>query len=161
LATRLTIAAVGRLKAGPERELAERYLDRAVKAGARLGLSIGVHEVPESRAASSDTRKREEAAALLGALPGSATLIALDEGGGSLTSRVFAERLAAWRDTGVEQIGFFIGGPDGLDGGLLKAATLRLAFGAMTWPHQLVRLLLAEQIYRATTILSGHPYHRG
>lgn len=156
----VTIAAVGRLKAGPERTLLERYLDRAEKAGRRLGLSFAVREFPESRAGSAPARKAEEAAVLLAALPAGATLIALDETGTGLDSRTFATRIGKWRDAGTGDLVLAIGGPDGHGEALLGKAALRLAFGGMTWPHQLVRLMLAEQLYRVVTILSGHPYHR-
>jgi 23S rRNA (pseudouridine1915-N3)-methyltransferase len=156
----MTIAAIGRMKAGPERELAERYRDRVNKAGRRFGLSLTVREIPESRAASPAARKDQEAAALLAALPQGAVLIALDETGRNLDSRAFAQTLAKWRDDGVTDLVFAIGGADGLGLAVLEAAAQRLAFGTMTWPHQMVRLMAAEQAYRAVTILSGHPYHR-
>jgi len=157
---RITIAAVGRLKAGPERDLTARYLDRIDKAGRAFSLAVTVREFPESRAGSAPARKDQEAAAILAALPAGAVIVALDEGGKALDSRDFAGRIAAWRDGGTEDLAFVIGGADGLGETVLSAATIRLAFGAMTWPHQLVRLMLAEQLYRAVTILSGHPYHR-
>jgi 23S rRNA (pseudouridine1915-N3)-methyltransferase len=157
---RVTIAAIGRLKAGPERELLDRYLDRAGKAGKRLSLSFTVREFPESRAATAATRKIEEASAVLAALPAGAMLVALDESGTGLDSRSFAARIGKWRDGGAEDLVLAIGGPDGHGDAILGKAALRLAFGGMTWPHQLVRLMLAEQLYRVVTILSGHPYHR-
>lgn len=157
---KVTIAAVGRLKAGPERALLERYLDRAGQAGARLGLVFTMREYPEHPAGDAATRKDREAAAILGGLPARAALIALDEHGNILDSRRFADRVAAARDSGVTDLVFAIGGADGLGTAVLDRAALKLAFGAMTWPHQLVRLMLAEQLYRAVTILSGHPYHR-
>ncbi len=157
---RITIAAVGRLKAGAERDLLERYLDRINKAGRSLSLSVSVREIPESRAAGAAQRKDQEAAALLAAAPPSAVIVALDERGESDDSRSFAGRLAKWRDSGTADLTFALGGADGLGDRLLRQATLRLAFGRMTWPHQLARLMLAEQLYRAMTILSGHPYHR-
>lgn len=156
----MTIAAIGRMKAGPERELAGRYVDRVNKTGRRLGLSLAVREFPESRAASAATRKDQEAAVLLAALPPGAVLVALDETGRNLDSRTFAGQLARWRDDGIHELVFAIGGADGLAPALLATATLRLALGTMTWPHQMIRLMLAEQAYRAVTILSGHPYHR-
>jgi 23S rRNA (pseudouridine1915-N3)-methyltransferase len=156
----MTIAAIGRMKAGPERDLAERYIDRVNKAGRRLGLSLTVREFPESRAATPAGRKAQEAAAVLGALPPGAVLVALDEGGRNLDSRSFATRVSGWRDGGAGDLAFVIGGADGLGDGVLTAAELRLALSTMTWPHQLVRLMLAEQLYRTVTILTGHPYHR-
>jgi 23S rRNA (pseudouridine1915-N3)-methyltransferase len=157
---KVTVVAVGRLKAGPERELLDRYRDRASRAGRQLGLTFDSREIPESNARSVDSRKDEEAALILAAVPHGSILIALDERGKPLDSRGFADRLAAWRDAGTKDLAVVIGGADGLGPAVLGKADLRLAFGAMTWPHQIVRILLAEQLYRAVTILSGHPYHR-
>lgn len=159
--TRLLVAAVGRLKAGGERVLVERYLDRAGKAGAKLGFSVALRETAESRAARALDRRRDEAEALSAIIPQGSIIIVLDERGSSLRSEDFAARLKSWRDEGNAEIGFLIGGADGLDARLAATARLRLAFGAMTWPHQLVRAMLLEQVYRAFTILAGHPYHRG
>ncbi|HVY18621.1 MAG TPA: 23S rRNA (pseudouridine(1915)-N(3))-methyltransferase RlmH [Bauldia sp.] len=153
----ITIAAVGKLKAGPERDLYDRYVERATGAGRSLALTFATREFVESRAAAATTRKEQEAETLL-ALGG--TLVALDEGGRTLDSRSFADRIARWRDDGVAGLVFALGGPDGHGDALLKKSALRLAFGPMTWPHQLARIMLAEQLYRAVTILSGHPYHR-
>jgi 23S rRNA (pseudouridine1915-N3)-methyltransferase len=159
---RLLIAAVGRLKAGPERELLARYLDRANASGKSLALApVDVVEIPESMAQSAAKRKSDEAKALLGTIPEKAKLIALDERGKSISSEDFAKKLARFRDDGASCAALLIGGADGLDESLRKKADLTLAFGAATFPHQIVRILLAEQIYRAVTILSGHPYHRG
>lgn len=158
---RMTIAAIGRMKAGPETDLVERYLQRLRKAGMPLGLDFaGVIELPESRASSADERKRDEAARLIAALPEKAALVLLDERGRSMGSAAFAERLAAIRDEGLRDVAFVIGGPDGLSPELRAGSHLSIGLGEMTWPHQIVRILLAEQLYRATTILSGHPYHR-
>lgn len=157
---RITIAAVGRLKAGAERELFERYVARASAAGRRLGLTFNLREFPESRASVASTRKDQESAAILGALPERAVLVVLDEKGRSLGSAAFAEKIAKWRDSGREDLVFAIGGADGHAPQLSSRADLALSFGEMTWPHQLVRVMLAEQLYRAVTILTGHPYHR-
>nr|CAD6438146.1 23S rRNA (pseudouridine(1915)-N(3))-methyltransferase RlmH [Rhizobium sp. Q54] len=158
---RISLFAVGRLKAGPEKDLASRYLDRFAKAGPAIGLEFGrVIEVPESRAGSPDTRKREEAAALERALPEGALLVLLDERGRSLDSEAFAARISQFRDGGKRDMIIAIGGADGLDPALRERCDAVLNLGAMTWPHQLVRILIAEQLYRAVTILSGHPYHR-
>lgn len=158
---RISIFAIGRMKQGPERELVERYLDRCGKSGKSLGLSrFDVREWDESRAARAEERKSEEARHILTALAPGAVLVALDERGRSPSSPDFAERLGAWRDAGRPEAVYAIGGPDGHGDDIRARADLVLSFGAMTWPHQLVRLMLAEQIYRATTILSGHPYHR-
>lgn len=148
------------MKQGPERELCARYLARAAATGRSLALTgFEVTELPESRAGSATRRKAEEAAAVHTALP-EGLLVALDEGGRSLTSQAFAERLRQWRDDGRATVNFVIGGADGLDPELRSAAELTLSFSPLTWPHQLVRIMLAEQLYRATTIISGHPYHR-
>ncbi len=158
---RILIVAVGRMKSGPERELCERYIDRAAKSGRPLGItSVDIREFGESRAARAVDRQTEEAATILAALPANAVLVALDETGQSPASPAFAAEIAAQRDRGVADLVFAIGGPDGHGDALLARADRRIAFGAMTWPHQIVRVLLAEQVYRATTILSGHPYHR-
>lgn len=158
---RLTIAAIGRMKAGPEHALAERYFGRLAKSGAALGLDYaGLVEHPESRAQTVAERRREEAAKLMQSLPDKAALVALDETGKTLSSEDFAACLATFRDEGLRDLGLFIGGPDGIDAELRDRARLALSLGRMTWPHQIARILLAEQLYRATTILSGHPYHR-
>jgi 23S rRNA (pseudouridine1915-N3)-methyltransferase len=158
---RLTIAAVGRLKAGPERQLAERYLDRAVKTGRSLGFrGVSVVEIDESRSGAPERRMLEESIAIANLLPERALVVLLDERGESLSSRRFAEQLGHWRDGGRDDAVFIIGGPDGLAPSLREQASLTLGFGAFTWPHQLVRIMLLEQLYRAITILSGHPYHR-
>ena len=158
---RVGIFAVGRMKLGPERELAARYLDRAVATGKSLGLAgFTVTELPESRAGSATSRKSDEGKALSGMLPASGVVVALDEHGKPIGSEDFATRLGRWRDDGKPAVSFVIGGADGLDPRLLQAADLTLSFSPLTWPHQLVRIMLAEQLYRATTILSGHPYHR-
>jgi 23S rRNA (pseudouridine1915-N3)-methyltransferase len=158
---RLVIAAVGRLKAGPERQLVGRYLERAAQVGRGVGLGAPeVIELEESRARRPEDRKRDEAKALADALDAPLLIYALDEGGRSPSSEAFAADVGRRRDDGAAGIAFVIGGADGLADSFLSRATGRLAFGAMTWPHQIVRILLAEQIYRAATILAGHPYHR-
>lgn len=157
---KLTILAVGRMKAGAERELYERYARRADAAGRKLGLTLDIREFTEARDADATRRKDREAELMLAALAPDAILIALDEGGKPVTSPAFAERLGTWRDDGRPEVALAIGGPDGHGAALLDRADLKLAFGAMTWPHQLVRVMLAEQLYRAVAILSGHPYHR-
>ena len=158
---RVVIAAVGRVKAGPERELVGRYLDRAAGGGKPLALTgFDVVELPESRASSSASRKAEEAKALRAALP-EGIVVALDERGKSIGSEALAGQIARWRDDGRPAASFVIGGADGLAPDFVAAADLVLSFSPMVWPHQLVRIMLAEQLYRTTTILSGHPYHRG
>ncbi|UGY09896.1 23S rRNA (pseudouridine(1915)-N(3))-methyltransferase RlmH [Phyllobacterium pellucidum] len=158
---RITVFAVGRMKSGPERELADRYFDRLKKTGAPLGLEFtSVTEITESRAQQPELRKQEESAKVLEALDQGGVLVLLDERGKTLSSEAFAEKIARFRDAGKRQLLLAIGGPDGHDPALRDRADLVLALGAMTWPHQIVRILVAEQMYRATTILSGHPYHR-
>ncbi|MCV3734960.1 23S rRNA (pseudouridine(1915)-N(3))-methyltransferase RlmH [Rhizobium sp. TRM96647] len=158
---RIGLFAVGRLKAGPEKDLAARYLDRFKKSGPAVGLELGkLVEVAESRVSNPETRKREEAALLDKAVPSDAVLVLLDERGKAVGSEEFAELLGRWRDAGKRDLMIAIGGADGLDPALHERADQVLCLGKMTWPHQLVRILIAEQLYRAVTILSGHPYHR-
>ena len=158
---RVGLFAVGRLKAGPEKDLAARYLDRFSKAGPAIGLELSrVTEVPESRASSAETRKREEAVLLEKSLPDASLLILLDERGKALDSEGFASLISSFRDSGKRDMVLAIGGADGLDPSLHGNADAVICLGKMTWPHQLVRILIAEQLYRAVTILSGHPYHR-
>ncbi|MDF2797625.1 MAG: rlmH [Devosia sp.] len=158
---RVSIAAVGRMKAGPEREMVSRYLDRAAGSGKPLALTgFDVTELTESRASAAATRKSEEARALRAAIP-AGVVVALDERGKSIGSEAFAALVGRWRDEGRPAVSFVVGGADGLDPDFVKSADLVLSFSPLTWPHQLVRIMLAEQLYRVTTILSGHPYHRG
>jgi 23S rRNA (pseudouridine1915-N3)-methyltransferase len=158
---RVIVIGVGRLKQGPERELAERYRERFDDAGRRLGFrGIDIHEIPESRARDTATRIAEEAAAIADAIPDKSVLVTLDERGQNIDSAAFAGHLGRWRDESAANAVFVIGGADGLSPELQRKAKLRVAFGAATWPHQIVRVLLLEQLYRAATILAGHPYHR-
>jgi 23S rRNA (pseudouridine1915-N3)-methyltransferase len=162
---RLHLICVGRLKAGPERELAVHYMARAAGVGRSLGVTaLETREIDESRARRPQDRKKEEAKAirnLLSSLGGaSRSFIACDETGENLTSAAFAQRLDRSRSEGVGSLAVVIGGPDGIDPELCSEAAFIIAFGAMTWPHQLVRIMAAEQIYRALTLLAGHPYHR-
>ena len=157
----LVVVAIGRLKQGPERELAERYRERFDGIGRKLGFrGLAIHEIPESRARDSTTRIAEEAAAITAAIPEKSVLVALDEHGKNIDSAAFARQLGQWRDEGIANTIFAIGGADGLSPDLQRKAKLRIAFGSATWPHQMVRVMLLEQIYRAATILAGHPYHR-
>jgi 23S rRNA (pseudouridine1915-N3)-methyltransferase len=157
---RVSILAVGRLKDAAERDLVRRYLERARASGRQLGFAgFEVVELAESRASRSPDRKAEEAAQLR-AKAGESALIVLDERGPCPTSEGFAEGLARRRDGGNRGLCLLIGGADGLDPALIEDAGERIGFGRMTLPHQLVRVLVAEQLYRAMTILSGHPYHR-
>jgi 23S rRNA (pseudouridine1915-N3)-methyltransferase len=157
---RIVVAAIGRLKRGPEQELGERYRERAVKSGRGIGLrSLEIIEIAESRAREAQRRMLEESIALANIIPKGAATVLLDPRGEALDSNSFVKRLRGWNDGG-RDVAFVIGGPDGLAPTLSDQADLHLAFGALTWPHQLVRIMLLEQIYRSVTILSGHPYHR-
>jgi 23S rRNA (pseudouridine1915-N3)-methyltransferase len=158
---RVIVVAVGRLKAGPDRVLAERYRDRIAKSGRSAGLpAIDIIEVRESRAGDAERRMVEESIAIANVIPDGAAVALLDRRGENLDSDALAGLLRTWRDGGRASLCFVIGGADGLGVALHDRADLVLAFGAATWPHQLVRIMLLEQIYRALTILSGHPYHR-
>lgn len=157
----LVVISIGKLKQGPERELAERYRDRFDDIGRKLGFrSLAIHEISESRARDAATRIHEEAAAISALIPEKAVLVALDERGSSVDSASFARHIGKWRDESVPYNVFVIGGADGLSPELRSKAKLSIAFGSATWPHQMVRVMLLEQIYRAATILAGHPYHR-
>jgi 23S rRNA (pseudouridine1915-N3)-methyltransferase len=158
---RIVIAAVGRLKAGPERELADAYRKRAEATGRSLGLrDIEVVEIRESRAQDAERRRTEESIAIASIIPERAILVVLDERGENLDSAALAALLQRWRAEDRPAVYFVIGGADGLAQTLRERAKLKLAFGAATWPHQLVRVMMLEQLYRAATILAGHPYHR-
>lgn len=157
---RVTLVAIGRLKDGPERELFDRYWQRLDALGRRLSLSpCTLVELPESRASSAESRSDDEAQRLLSKI-GDSRVILLDERGKSLTSEAFAALLRRHRDAGASSLAFAIGGPDGNGAQIRTRATEVLSFGAMTMPHGLARVVLAEQLYRAATIISGHPYHR-
>ncbi len=157
---RIAILAIGRLSRGPERDLVADYVERATASGRSLGLGpVDMIEVDARKPG-----KHAEGEALLSALEGQgaggATVIACDEHGRPYTSRAFAGRIGTLRDSGVRKLVFLIGGADGLAPGLLDMASEKLCFGVQTWPHALARVMLSEQIYRATTILAGGPYHR-
>jgi 23S rRNA (pseudouridine1915-N3)-methyltransferase len=159
-AVEVALAAIGRLKAGPESELCARYLDRARKTGRKLGLKgFTVSETPESRAARAGERLAQEEQALLATI-GRGQCVCLDAAGELIDSNAFAQMLGDGAAAALQRTTFVIGGADGLGNHILGFANRRLAFGRVTWPHQLVRILLAEQLYRAVTLLSGHPYHR-
>ncbi len=150
---RITLAAVGRAKAGPARDLYELY-------AARLSWRLTLKEIDERRPLAPEALKASEGERLLAAVPKGARLITMDEAGRNLTSAAFAKLLGRWRDAGVQDLAIAIGGAEGLAETVRGRADLVLALGAMTWPHLLVRALVVEQLYRAQTILSGHPYHR-
>ncbi len=149
---RLTLIAVGRAKRGPEQELFNSYQKR-------LNPGLDLVEVEEKRPLSGAELKAREAELISAKIPDGAFLIALDERGKPLSSRKFAEKLGDLRDGG-RDIAFIIGGADGLDESLRARADMILGFGPQTWPHMLVRAMLAEQVYRGQSILAGHPYHR-
>ena len=158
---RLTLAAIGKLKAGPDRELFDRYWGRLEISGRKVGISaVRLVELPESKAAGVAERKADEAARLLKAVGDDGVIYALDETGHARTSAQFAGALGALCDAGHASLAILIGGPDGHGPVALKRAKLVLNLGTMTLPHGLARIVIAEQLYRATTILSGHPYHR-
>src|ERR1700750_1602991 len=158
---RLIIIAVGRLKQGPERELAERYRQRFDEIGRKLGFrGLDIHEISESRAREAPARIAEEAAATTAVGAAHCVFCALDERGDNIDSVGLARHLARFRDQSVANTVFVIGGADGLSPALGAKQELGLAFGRETWPHQVVRVMLLEQLYRAATILAGHPHHR-
>ncbi|MDZ7822883.1 MAG: 23S rRNA (pseudouridine(1915)-N(3))-methyltransferase RlmH [Ahrensia sp.] len=153
---------VGRLKAGPERELVDRYLDRLAKSGPQIGLTFGgTVEIAESRAQTAELRKLEESARCRDLLTESkSALLVFDERGKAYGSRDFAGEIGRLRDSGMQTLVAAIGGPDGHDPSLSNQADMVVALGKLTWPHQVARILVAEQFYRASAILSNHPYHR-
>src|SRR5258705_1214985 len=149
------------MKDAPERALLERYCDRLKAAGRGLGWGrVSVIEVPESRAPDAEDRRRDEAERLLAKAGPRDLTIALDEKGRSLESAAFATYLRTRQESGARTLCLLVGGPDGHGAAAISAADLVLSLGPMTFPHMLARVLVAEQLYRAATILSGHPYHR-
>ena len=150
---KITFAAVGRLRSGPLKEAFDDY-------ARRLKPPPSLREIEKGRGSSAPERTRNEARALSRALPKGATVVALDETGTPVSSRYFAARIAQWQDRGTQDLAFLIGGADGLAPEITANAAAVLGFGRQTWPHFLVRVMLAEQLYRAHTILTGHPYHR-
>ena len=159
---RVKLLAVGRLKrGGGEIDLAARYHERFDAAGRQIGLGpLTQVELSESKAGDVAARRDDEAERLLGRAETAGRRIVLDEGGKSLSSAAFAKLIGNLRDDGVAEAAFFIGGPDGHGAALLEKADERLSLGPMTLPHGIARVVLLEQLYRAVTILSGHPYHR-
>ena len=158
---RITLICVGRLKSGPERELFERYFARMKGMARAVGVSdVELREIDESRARRPEDRREEEAAAILKTLGPRDALVTLDERGASPRSEAWAADIARVRDASQNAYVLVIGGPDGLSPSLRAKAQRVISFGAMTWPHQLVRVMVGEQLYRALSILAGHPYHR-
>lgn len=147
---RITIATVGRVRSGPVAALFDEY-------AGRIGWPVTLKEVEVKAGPRQSAREGE---ALLAQCPRDARLIVLDGTGTQLDSEGLAKRLGAWRDDGVQDLAFLIGGADGHQPELLQKAAFKLSLGNLTWPHKLVRVMLTEQIYRAQQILAGHPYHR-
>ncbi len=154
---RIHICAVGRLRAGPERDLTLDYLERFDRNGRAIGLGQALMSEVEDKKGGG---MAAEAALLERAIPGGALICCLDERGRQMSSPDFADLIAGWRDAGRQDAAFVIGGADGLDPAFRDRADAALSFGAMVWPHLLVRVMLAEQLYRAANILAGSPYHR-
>jgi 23S rRNA (pseudouridine1915-N3)-methyltransferase len=158
---KIDIICIGRLKDEAERDIVDRYIQRFAPVGVPLGFGpISMAEIAESRARTVKERMAAEAGELIRKIPADSRIIACDETGKALESQAFAFHLARLRDDGVRGLAIVIGGPDGLDPSVRQRAGLVLAFGCMTLPHGLARAVLAEQLYRAATILAGHPYHR-
>ena len=158
---RIALLCVGRMKAGPERELFDRYLKRLSEAARSVGIpGVDLREIEESRARRPEDRRETEAAAILAALPAGSMLVVLDERGASPSSSEWAAEIGRARDAARPAYAVVVGGADGLSPSLREKADRIIGFGAMTWPHQLVRVMAGEQLYRAITILGGHPYHR-
>tara|TARA_R110002049_G_scaffold117332_3_gene270609 strand:+ start:3142 stop:3612 length:471 start_codon:yes stop_codon:yes gene_type:complete len=154
---RVHICAMGRLRVGPEKSLVDDYLTRFDRTGRALGLGPArLHELEDKK----NGGMAAEAALLRRAIPAGAVICVLDERGRVETSPAFARRLGDWRDAGRGDLALIIGGADGIDPSLRSEADHALSFGKMVWPHMLVRVMLAEQLYRAASILSGGPYHR-
>lgn len=154
---RVSLCVVGRLKSGPEKTLIDDYLTRFDRTGRALGLGPATLREVEDRKGGG---MAAEAKLLRAAVPAGAVRVVLDERGKVLSSPQFADRLAGWRDAGRSDVALMIGGADGTDPSLRADADMLLSFGAMVWPHMLARVMLAEQLYRAASILAGSPYHR-
>ncbi len=154
---RIQICAVGRLRQGPEADLIRDYLGRFERIGRGCGFrGVTIVEVETKKTGG----PMSEAKLLINAVPAGALIVALDERGQTIESPEFAGKLAKWRDGGQQDVAFIIGGADGLSRAVRQQADLVLSLGAMVWPHMLVRVMLAEQLYRAASILAGTPYHR-
>ena len=154
---RVRVCAIGRLRAGAEADLVKDYITRFDRSGRALGLGPAeVVEVEDKKSAGMSA----EALLLRRVIPKGALVCVLDERGKTYSSPQFAKLLENWRNTGRSDLAFVIGGADGIDPSLRADADAALSFGAMVWPHMLVRVMLAEQLYRAASILAGTPYHR-
>lgn len=150
----ISVIAVGKFGQDPENQIVERYLKR-------LPWKAGLIEVAEKRPIKGEERRAREADLLRGKIPKGAFLVALDETGKEFSSKSLASKIDQWRNRGVNALAFIIGGADGLDPRLRQDADMVMSLSKMTWPHAMVRAMLAEQLYRASSILGGHPYHRG
>ena len=158
---RIVLGAIGRLKDGVERTLFERYWERLQAGGRKVGLApLRLVEIVESREAGTAARQDAEAVRLVASAGDDAYIVSLDERGKAMTTAAFTDLLRLRSEGGSKGMAFLIGGPDGHGAAVREAADLTLSLSAMTLPHGLARVLLAEQLYRASTILSGHPYHR-
>ncbi|MGE4612335.1 MAG: 23S rRNA (pseudouridine(1915)-N(3))-methyltransferase RlmH [Paracoccaceae bacterium] len=154
---RFSLCVVGRLRAGPERDLIDDYLTRFDRTGRALGLGPAkVIEVEDKKGGGSAA----EAVLLRKAIPEGAMIVTLDERGKLMTSPEFANKLAGWRDNSQRDLAFLIGGADGIAPDLRAEADFSLSFGKMVWPHMLARVMVCEQLYRASNILASGPYHR-
>ncbi|WP_343264830.1 23S rRNA (pseudouridine(1915)-N(3))-methyltransferase RlmH [Kordiimonas laminariae] len=150
----MSIIAIGRMQRGPEQALVDEYQKR-------LPWKTNIIEIDMKKpAGTAAERKKREAERLLAAVPDGAALVVLDENGKNFKSREFAGKIDNWQMAGYSHIAFVIGGADGLDSSVLNRADLKIALGSLTWPHMMVRVMLSEQIYRAWSIITGHPYHR-
>ncbi|MAK61657.1 MAG: 23S rRNA (pseudouridine(1915)-N(3))-methyltransferase RlmH [Ponticaulis sp.] len=152
---RITLLTIGKIKKGPERDLVDDYLSRARK----LGRQLGVRDVQEVELEAGG-RQADECAALLEKIPAGATILLLDERGQNWTSTAFSDHLEKLKDQGCPDLVFMIGGADGFTDEVKTQYRDKICFGSMTWPHKLVRVLAAEQIYRALSLMAGTPYHR-
>lgn len=154
---RVQISAVGRLRNGPEKQLIDDYLTRFTRTGRAYGFSdISITEVEDKKGGGKET----EADLLLATIPKASKIITLDEHGKILSSPQFSQKLSHWRDDAPNCIVFIIGGADGLSEKIKSQASFSISLGKMVWPHMLVRLMLSEQLYRATSIMANNPYHR-
>ncbi len=158
---KIQISAIGRMKKGPAKSLCDDYLGRVEVQGRTVGVrTVTVRDFPESSRPDKADRLREEASALTATIPVGGVTVGLDETGKTFTSQAFSQRLGTWLDQGEKDLTFLIGGPDGHGIEIRDRCDFLLSFGPMTWPHMFARAMLTEQLYRAVTILTKHPYHR-
>ena len=158
---KLIVGAVGKMRRSPELDLFTDYMSRAEKIARNYGLTgPTLSEIEAPKSLSGEALKRRESALMLKTLPDEAAVVAMDEGGKPLSSEAMRHLLVTERDRGAAALAFVIGGADGHGEAILGRSVKTFSFGAATWPHMLVRVMLAEQLYRAMTMLAGHPYHR-